>query len=274
VGRVRGGGPRGRLTTCGPFGRAVGPGVRDDADVSDAAAIVAEGLEKRFGVVRALDGLTLTVRGGEILGLIGPNGAGKSTFIRTVAGLVAPNAGTITVLGERPGPHVAARIGYMTQSAALYEDLSVRENLAFFGRVYGLRTGEAVDRGDALLSLLRLTEKTNRPVHELSGGQRQLANLACAMVHAPTLLLLDEPTVGVDPELRRRLWTEFSSLRDAGTTILVTTHVMDEADRCDRVAFVADGRVLDVGTAADLLTRHGVTTVEDAFLKLRTEDGS
>jgi ABC-2 type transport system ATP-binding protein len=243
--------------------------VRHDADVPDAVAIVAEGLEKRFGVVRALDGLTLTVRSGEILGLIGPNGAGKSTFIRAVAGLVAPNAGTLSVFGARPGPHVAARIGYMTQSAALYEDLSVRENLAFFGRVYGLTSREAVARGDDLLSLLRLTEKTDRPVHELSGGQRQLANLACAMVHGPTLLLLDEPTVGVDPELRRRLWTEFEGLRDHGTTILVTTHVMDEADRCDRVAFVADGRVLDVGTAGELLARTGVATIEDAFLKLR-----
>jgi ABC-2 type transport system ATP-binding protein len=247
--------------------------VRDDADVSDAAAIVAEGLEKRFGVVRALDGFTLNVRSGEILGLIGPNGAGKSTFIRAVAGLIAPNAGTITVLGEHPGPHVATGIGYMTQSAALYEDLSVRENLAFFGRVYGLTTREAVARGDDLLSLLRLTEKTDRPVHELSGGQRQLANLACAMVHGPALLLLDEPTVGVDPELRRRLWSEFGGLRDEGTTILVTTHVMDEADRCDRVAFVADGRVLDVGTTDELLARHEVATVEDAFLRLRDGEG-
>jgi ABC-2 type transport system ATP-binding protein len=119
------------------------------------------------------------------------------------------------------------------------------------------------------MALLRLTEKVDRPVHELSGGQRQLANLACAMVHGPSLLLLDEPTVGIDPELRRRLWTEFAVLRDAGATILVTTHVMDEADRCDRIAFVADGTVLDVGTAPELVARSGASSVEDAFLRLR-----
>jgi ABC-2 type transport system ATP-binding protein len=235
----------------------------------ETRAIAAEGLEKRFGVVRALDGLTLEVRAGEILGLIGPNGAGKSTFIRTVAGLIALDGGRISVLGEPPGRRVSSRIGYMTQSAALYEDLSIRENLSFFGLVYGLRSSEARARGEELMALLRLTEKVDRPVHELSGGQRQLANLACSMVHRPSLLLLDEPTVGVDPELRRRLWGEFGELRDAGTTILVTTHVMDEADRCDRIAFVADGRILDVGATSELIARSGATSIEDAFLRLR-----
>jgi ABC-2 type transport system ATP-binding protein len=235
----------------------------------ETRAIAAEGLEKRFGPIRALDGLTLEVRTGEILGLIGPNGAGKSTFIRTVAGLIALDGGRISVLGEPPGRRVSSRIGYMTQSAALYEDLSIRENLSFFGLVYGLRSSEARARGEELMALLRLTEKVDRPVHELSGGQRQLANLACSMVHRPSLLLLDEPTVGVDPELRRRLWGEFGELRDAGTTILVTTHVMDEADRCDRIAFVADGRILDVGAASELIARSGATSIEDAFLRLR-----
>jgi ABC-2 type transport system ATP-binding protein len=243
--------------------------VGDDACV--APAIRAEDLVKSFGPVRALDGLTLEVRIGEILGLIGPNGAGKSTFIRSVAGLVSPSAGTIDVLGRPPGRRVAGRLGYMTQSAALYEDLSVRENLQFFGAVYGLRAVDAKARGDALLTLLRMTENVDRPVHELSGGQRQLANLACAMIHGPELLLLDEPTVGIDPELRVRLWSEFASLRDAGTTIMVTTHVMDEAGRCDRVAFVADGRILDVGSVDELLSRHGASSVEDAFLRLRRE---
>jgi len=233
------------------------------------AAIEADGLTKRFGAVRALDGLTLEIRRGEILGLIGPNGAGKSTFIRAVAGLVGPDTGTLHVLGTSPGRRVAERIGYMTQSAALYEDLSVRENVAFFARVYGLSRMDARTRGDDLMAMLRIEAKAGQPVHELSGGQRQLANLACAMVHRPELLLLDEPTVGIDPELRRELWTEFARLRDAGTTLLVTTHVMDEADRCDRIAFVAEGRVLDVGTASELRARTGAASVEDAFLRLR-----
>jgi ABC-2 type transport system ATP-binding protein len=237
-------------------------------------AIDADGLAKSFGPVRALDGFSLGVRTGEVLGLIGPNGAGKSTFIRTVAGLLSPDRGTIAVLGEPPGRGVATRIGYMTQAAALYDDLSVRENLSFFGRIYGLDGGTVRERTRQLLDLLRITEKVDRPVHELSGGQRQLANLACAMVHDPRLLLLDEPTVGIDPELRHRLWSEFTDLKRSGTTILVTTHVMDEADRCDRVAFVADGRVLDVGTAAELQARAGTDSVEDAFLALRGGEGS
>jgi len=240
----------------------------------DQVAIRAQGLEHAFGPVRALDGFTLDVRRGEVLGLIGPNGAGKSTFIRTVAGLLAPDAGEIVVLGESPGRRVADRIGYMTQSAALYDDLSVRENLAFFARVYGMSPSAASARIGELLEMLRLTDKTDRPVHELSGGQKQLANLACAMVHRPSLLLLDEPTVGIDPELRRDLWVRFAEVRDAGATILVTTHVMDEADRCDRIAFVADGRVLDVGTADALRARNASDTIEAAFLHLRDGGGA
>jgi len=237
-------------------------------------AIDAHGLGKSFGTVRALDGFTLSVRTGEVLGLIGPNGAGKSTFIRTVAGLLALDRGTVTVLGQPPGRGVANRIGYMTQSAALYDDLSVRENLSFFGRIYGLGRSTVRERTQRLSDLLRIDDEVDRPVHELSGGQRQLANLACAMVHDPRLLLLDEPTVGIDPELRHRLWDEFAALQGTGTTILVTTHVMDEADRCDRVAFVADGRVLDVGTADELRRRTGADTVEEAFLTLRGGAGS
>jgi len=237
-------------------------------------AVDAKELGKTFATVRALDGFTLGIRTGEVLGLIGPNGAGKSTFIRAVAGLLSPDRGTIAVLGRSPGMAVAARIGYMTQSAALYDDLSVRENLAFFGRVYGLDRSTVHERTDRLVRLLRITADVDRPVHQLSGGQRQLANLACAMVHEPQLLLLDEPTVGIDPELRHRLWREFAHLQGTGTTVLVTTHVMEEADRCDRVAFVADGRVLDVGTARELRERAGASTVEEAFLALRRAAGS
>jgi ABC-2 type transport system ATP-binding protein len=237
-------------------------------------AIRSQGLRHAFGSVRALDGFSLEVHRGEVLGLIGPNGAGKSTFIRAVAGLIAPDDGDISVLGERPGRRVADRVGYMTQSAALYDDLSVRENLAFFARVYGMSPSDTRTRTDELLGMLRLTDKTDRPVHELSGGQKQLANLACAMVHRPTLLLLDEPTVGIDPELRRDLWVRFAEARDAGATILVTTHVMDEADRCDRIAFVADGRVLDVGTAEELRERNASDSIEAAFLRLRDGSGA
>src|SRR5581483_960728 len=201
-------------------------------------AIEAEGLVRTFGHLRALDGLSLAVRRGEILGLVGPNGAGKTTFIRTLAGLLRPTAGRVTVFGRAPGPRASVDVGYMTQSAALYEDLPVLDNIVFFGRLFGLSRGEARARAAELLELVDLRGKERVPVRSLSGGMRELANLACAMVHRPRLLLLDEPTVGIDPVLRLRLWEHFAELNAAGTTILVTTHVMEEAERCHRVALI------------------------------------
>ncbi len=231
-------------------------------------AIRSTGLARSFGDVDALDGFDLDVRSGEILGLVGPNGAGKTTFIRVVAGLLAPDDGEVEVLGRRPGRGTAAEVGYMTQAAALYEDLSLRENLGFFGRVYGLTKAGVAERTAELVALVHLDGDEDRPVRTLSGGQRQLANLTCAMVHDPTLLLLDEPTVGIDPVLRRSLWDRFGALRDEGRTLLVTTHVMEEATRCDRVAFVNAGSVLTVGTP-DEVSAPGNGSIEDAFLAFR-----
>ena len=231
-------------------------------------AVRSDGLARSFGDVDALDGFDLEVRSGEILGLVGPNGAGKTTFIRVVAGLLAPDDGEIEVLGRRPGRATAAEVGYMTQAAALYEDLSLRENLGFFGRVYGLAQERVAERTAELVALVDLEGAEDRPVRTLSGGQRQLANLSCSMVHEPALLLLDEPTVGIDPVLRRSLWERFAALRDAGITILVTTHVMEEATRCDRVAFVNAGAVLTVGTPEEV-SEPGSGSIEDAFLAFR-----
>ena len=233
--------------------------------------IVAEDLVCTFGHVRALDGLDLEVRVGEVLGLVGPNGAGKTTFIRAVAGLVPPAGGRLTVLGHPPGRRVADRLGYMTQAPALYEDLTVVENIEFFGRIYGLTRSGTQERADELFELLRLTDKTDTPVRSLSGGQRQLTNLAAAMIHGPQILLLDEPTVGIDPELRRTLWRHFRSLNAGGTTILVTTHVMDEAEHCDRVALIASGRAIATGSVGELRERSGARTLEDAYLTLRDD---
>ena len=244
------------------------------SQATNGVAIEATGLVRTFGRVRALDGLDLTVRTGEILGLVGPNGAGKTTFIRSVAGLLRPTAGSITVLGRAPGRRVAAHVGYMTQSAALYEDLPVRDNLMFFARLFGLPKDEARSRTAAVLAVVELTGRERVPVRTLSGGMRQLTNLACAMVHGPKLLLLDEPTVGIDPVLRLKLWEHFRNMNADGTTIVLTTHVMEEAERCHRVAMITAGRMIAVGAPEELLRAAGVGTIEEAYLVLRERDAN
>jgi ABC-2 type transport system ATP-binding protein len=167
---------------------------------------------------------------------------------------------------------VNERIGYMTQSAALYEDLTLRDNLIFFGRLYGMRARDARRRATELAELTTLGAKLSTQVRDLSGGQRQLANLSCAMVHQPKLLLLDEPTVGVDPVLRRSLWRHFGELNAEGTTMLVTTHVMEEAEHCHRVAMISAGRAIALGTPEELRRTAGAATLEEAYLAF--SDGS
>ncbi|HUQ42120.1 MAG TPA: ABC transporter ATP-binding protein [Candidatus Limnocylindrales bacterium] len=233
-------------------------------------ALQATGLRKRFGALAALDGLDLSVRSGEIYGLLGPNGSGKTTFIRCVAGLVRPHEGSLTVLGRPPREAVAAgRIGYMTQAAALYADLSVNENLAFFARLEGVERPD--ERIEQVLRTVDLADRRGSIVSTLSGGMRTRVSLAAALLHEPDLLLLDEPTVGVDPVLRHEFWTHFRALAANGVTILVSSHVMDEASRCDRLGLIRAGRLLAEGTAADLVARAGTADLEAAFLRLAAE---
>jgi ABC-2 type transport system ATP-binding protein len=222
---------------------------------------------KSFGRLRALDGISLTVRRGEIYGLLGPNGAGKTTLIRAIVGLVRPDAGTVTVLG-RPMPELAvlSRIGYMTQAAALYPDLSVEENVRFFAAINGARDGV-----DEVLRFVELYDRRQSVVSTLSGGMRTRASMACALVHQPELLLLDEPTVGVDPQLRAQLWDRFQQMAASGTTIIVSSHVMDEAERAQRLGLILFGKLLAQGSADDLRRQAGVDRLEDAFLKLAAQ---
>ena len=235
--------------------------------VDTAAAVEARDVRKRFGEVTALDGLSLSIRAGEIYGLLGPNGSGKTTLIRALAGLLRPDEGELLVFGRPPREAVAASaVGYMTQVAALYADLSVEENLRFFGTLAGVR-----DVGAAIEEALRrvdLLDRRGSIVGTLSGGMRTRVSLAATLLHGPRLLLLDEPTVGVDPALRRDFWQHFRSLAGTGVTILVSSHVMDEASRCDRLGLIRAGRLLAEGSAAELMTRAQTTDLESAFLSL------
>jgi ABC-2 type transport system ATP-binding protein len=243
-----------------------------EASVSASAtpgAVRVEGLTRAFGSIRALDGVSLTVGGGEIYGLLGPNGAGKTTLIRSLVGLVTADSVTVTVLGRRmPDRAVLAEVGYMPQAPALYADLTVEENVRFFASVHGLdRDARARGAADAL-EMVDLAARRRSVVATLSGGMRQRLSLACAVVHRPRLLLLDEPTVGVDPQLRVELWQRFAGMSAEGTTIIVSSHVMDEAERCRRLGLLRFGRVLAEGTSAELRRLAGVDRLEDAFLAL------
>jgi ABC-2 type transport system ATP-binding protein len=239
--------------------------------------IVARDLTKRFGPRVAVNAISLEVYRGELLGVLGPNGSGKTTLLRTLCGLLEPTSGEAHVLGEdvrlRPDA-VKARVGYMSQKFGLYDDLTVAENLRFYAEVYGLLGRRRDERIQAMLELAGLTERRRQLAGTLSGGWKQRLALGCAIVHAPELLLLDEPTAGVDPASRRRFWSIVDTLSAAGTTVLVTTHYMDEAERFARVAFVSFGSLIALGTPGDVVAMHaGARNLEDVFVRLQEEAG-
>lgn len=231
------------------------------------APIVLDGVTKTFGSLRALDDVSFNVRPGETFGLIGPNGSGKTTLIRLLLGLARPNAGAVRVLGHTmPDRGVSGRIGYMTQASALYYELSVRENLAFFGALYGLHGRRLRERIAAVLELVELSGSLRSPVGTLSGGMRQRVSLACALIAEPRLLFLDEPTVGIDPELRVAFWDHFARLNTQGVTIVVSTHHLDEAARCSRLALLRFGKLLAVDSPDGLRRESGEEDFDRAFL--------
>jgi ABC-2 type transport system ATP-binding protein len=231
-----------------------------------APAVEAIGLRKRFGEIRAVDGIDLALAPGRIYGLLGPNGSGKTTLIRLLTGLASATEGEVRILGTRmPSRQALATIGYMPQSEAIYPELSVGENLAFFARLEGHADKAAID---GVLDLVELSGRKGTPALQLSGGMRRRLSLACTLVHGPKVLFLDEPTVGVDPALRVQFWTHFRRLAAEGTTILVASHVMDEADRCDELVFVRNGKVIGRGTGQQLRANAGTDNLEAAFLIL------
>jgi ABC-2 type transport system ATP-binding protein len=233
---------------------------------SAGPAIETVGLTKRFGAVTAVDTVDVALPPGRIYGLLGPNGSGKTTLIRLLSGLARPSSGSATVLGVgMPSRENLARIGYMTQSDGIYLELSVWENLRFFATLLG-----ADDRAEMLrtLELVDLADRRDTPAFELSGGLRRRLSLACALAHRPEVLFLDEPTVGVDPALRVQFWAHFRELASDGTTLLVASHVMDEADRCDELLMVLHGRLLARGGPDAIRREAGVDSLEAAFLAL------
>jgi ABC-2 type transport system ATP-binding protein len=228
-------------------------------------AVAVEGLLVRRGGARALDGLDLEVRRGAVTGLLGPNGSGKTTLMRCVVGTQRVSAGRVRVLGLPAGAApLRARLGYLTQSPSVYADLTVRENLRYFARVLGVPGG----RVDRAIATVALTDIAGRLAGKLSGGQRARVSLAVALLGEPEVLVLDEPTVGLDPLLRRDLWALFHRLASAGTTVLVSSHVMDEARHCDELVLLRDGRLLATGTPDGIQASVGTRYLEDAFLRL------
>ncbi len=238
-------------------------------------SIEVENLTKQFGTQKAVESLTFQVPVGTIFGLLGPNGSGKSTTIRMLCGVIRPSAGTGKVLGldiVQQAEEAKEHIGYMSQRFSLYEDLTVMENLRFFAGVYGLSRQVADQRIRELLTITNVIGWENNLTHTLSGGLKQRLALACALLHRPKLLVLDEPTAGVDPVSRRIFWSIIQALAANGMSILVTTHYLDEAETCDLVGFIFKGRLISFGPPREIARAVGVDTLEEAFLTFVQEE--
>jgi ABC-2 type transport system ATP-binding protein len=224
---------------------------------------------KRFGGRTVLDGISLKVRRGELFGLLGPSGSGKTTLVKLITGIDKADSGFVAMLGETmPKLAMLQRFGYMAQSDALYNELTARENLLFFASLYGLRGARRSRRIEAAMAVVDLLDHLNKPVAAYSGGMKRRLSLAIALLHEPELLVLDEPTVGIDPVLRQSIWKELSEMRKGGTTIILTTHVMDEAEKCDRLGLLRGGKLTAADTPEALKAKAGAATIEEAFIAL------
>lgn len=230
--------------------------------------IVLKNISKSYGKAEVLKDVSLTVKEGEILGLIGPSGSGKTTLVKTIMGMERPSGGNVEVLNKKmPNLEVLQNLGYMAQSDALYNDLSAKDNLVFFAKLFKISKKEIPARIEYVANLVNLSSQLNKKVSAYSGGMKRRLSLAISLIQDPPLLILDEPTVGIDPVLRLSIWEELLELKAKGKSIIVTTHVMDEAEKCDRLALIRDGKIIAQGSPSDLKKDYNVTTIEEVFLK-------
>lgn len=230
-----------------------------NSTVSNGKSIMVEGLTKKFGAFTAVNNIAFNVKAGEIFGFLGPNGSGKSTTIRMLCGILEPSGGKASVLGfdvATQPEEIKQRIGYMSQKFSLYEDLTVNENLNFYGGIYGLKNAKLAERKKFVLEMAGLEGREDELAANLSAGWRQRLALGCAIIHEPEMLFLDEPTAGVDPVSRRKFWEMLYNMADAGKTLFVTTHYMDEAEHCHRVGFIYQGDIIALGTPDQIKQDH------------------
>jgi ABC-2 type transport system ATP-binding protein len=238
-------------------------------------AIAVNNLDFSYGKLKVIDGMTLEIGAGTSYGLLGPNGAGKTTLIRLMVGLLKPAGGSILCLGKPPARKVAKNIGYMPQLPALYSEISVEQNIDFFAKIYGMKDRkERSQRVNDTIKIVDLWEKRKTQIINLSGGMKQRVSLACAIVHQPPLIFLDEPTVGLDPELRVHFWEYFTNLTKAGHTLIISSHTFDDAAHCQQLAFLRMGRVVGQGSPEELCAATGDedASLEDAFLYFIRQD--
>jgi ABC-2 type transport system ATP-binding protein len=230
-------------------------------------SIILKGINKFYGPKQVLKDIDLQVQNGEVYGLLGPSGCGKTTIVKIIVGILEATSGEAYVLDTRmPNLQIMNKIGYMAQADALYGVLTAEENLRFFGSLYGLSKARIKQRMEEVMALVNLSDDLKKPVQEYSGGMKRRLSLAISLLHSPPVLVLDEPTVGIDPLLRKSIWKELNNLAEQGATILLTTHVMDEADKCHSLAMMRDGLLIAQGTPAELQANIGVKSIEDAFI--------
>ncbi|GGI38789.1 ABC transporter ATP-binding protein [Mammaliicoccus stepanovicii] len=232
-----------------------------------------QSMSKSYGHTQILDNVTTEFEPGCITGLIGPSGAGKTTLIKCILGMESIDNGTITIKDiSIPNREILRSIGYMAQSDALFEDLTTYENMKFFGKLYIGKDLNLNHQIDKALNMVNLSDEANKKVKDFSGGMKRRLSLAISFIQDPEILILDEPTVGIDPKLRKSIWNDLFDVRDKGKTILVTTHVLDEADKCDKLLLMRDGKIISYGSPNEIKHKFNADTIEDVFLKLGDDD--